>query len=141
MAEDVAVEYAPARFYGILIAAFSLSALLLTAAGLFALLWNAAVRRTGEMGLRFALGASRRSVAMLLVLAGAKPVLFGSAAGLLGALWIGDAVKALLYDVPPFDVVSFAGALVTLALVSLAAALAPARRAASVDPLVALRTE
>ena len=81
MAEDVALEYAPARFYSVLVTAFSTSAMLLTGVGLFALLWNAAVRRTGEMGLRFALGAPRRSVAWLILSAGLRPTLTGAAAG------------------------------------------------------------
>ena len=113
--------------------------MLLTGAGLFALLWNASVRRTGEMGLRFALGASRRSVALLLLRAGARPVMLGLGAGLIGALWIADAVKPMLYDVPSFDAASFLVAFVLLVMVALAAALLPARRAANVDPLVALR--
>ena len=141
MDEEVALEYAPARFYGVLVAAFSSSAMLLTGAGLFALLWNAATRRTGEMGLRLALGAPRRSVAMLMVAAGARPVALGGAVGLLGALWIADAVKSLLYEVPSFDPVSFATALLLMLLVALIAAFVPARRAATVDPMVALRTE
>lgn len=141
MEDAVAAEYAPARFYGVLIAAFCSSAMLLTGAGLFALLWNASVRRTGEMGLRFALGASRRSVGLLIVSAAARPVLIGMAAGLLGALWIADLVRPLLYDVPSFDLVSFGAALALLVSVAVAAALLPARRAARVDPLTALRAE
>jgi ABC-type antimicrobial peptide transport system permease subunit len=141
MDEEVALEYAPARFYGVLVAAFSSSAMLLTGAGLFALLWNAVVRRTGEMGLRLALGASRASVARLMLAAAARPVAFGGAAGLIGALWIGDAVQALLYEVPPFDPVSFVAALTLLVMVALIAAFLPARRAARVDPMVALRAE
>jgi predicted permease len=139
MENAVATEYAPARFYGVLIAAFCSSAMLLTGAGLFALLWNASVRRTGEMGLRFALGASRQSVALLLVLAGARPVMLGLGGGLIGALWIADAVKPMLYDVPSFDAASFLAAFALLILVALAAALLPARRAANVDPMIALR--
>ena len=141
MAEEVALEYAPARFYGVLVAVFSTSAMLLTGAGLFALLWNAAARRTGEMGLRLALGASRGSVAFLMLSAGARPVALGGGAGLVGALWIADAVKSLLYEVPPFDPASFGFALLLLIVVALVAAFIPARRAATVDPMVALRTE
>ena len=141
MEEEVALEYAPARFYGVLVAAFSTSAMLLTGAGLFALLWNASVRRTGEMGLRFALGASRRSVAFLVVRSGARPVIVGVAAGLIGSLWVAGGVKSLLYEVSAFDPVAFASALLLLAIVSAVAAWLPARRAARVDPLVALRAE
>ena len=141
MADAVSVEYAPARFYGLLIAAFCSSAMLLTGAGLFALMWNASIRRTGEMGLRFALGASRASVARLLLLAGARPVVLGIGMGLLGALWIADGVTPMLYDVPSFDVPSFVAAVALLLAVAFAAAVGPARRAANVDPIVALRSE
>lgn len=141
MEDEIALEYAPARFYSVLVAAFSSSAMLLTAAGLFALLWNAAARRTGEMGLRLALGASRRSVAVLMLEAGARPLAVGGAIGLIGALWIADGLKSLLYEIPPFDPASFAASLAMLLAVALIAALLPARRAASVDPMVALRSE
>ena len=67
--------------------------------------------------------------------------MIGIAAGLIGAMWVADGVKALLYDVPPFDPVSVAAALSLLAAVAVAAAWLPARRAARGDPLVALRAE
>jgi ABC-type antimicrobial peptide transport system permease subunit len=78
-------------------------------------------------------------VALLLVLAGAKPVMLGLGGGLIGALWIADAVKPMLYDVPSFDAPSFFAAFALLILVALAAAFLPARRAANVDPMIALR--
>jgi ABC-type antimicrobial peptide transport system permease subunit len=115
--------------------------MLLTGGGLFALLWNASLRRTGEMGLRFALGASRRHVAVLMFVAAARPVGLGAVVGLVSALWIGEAVESLLYDVPAFDPLSFAVALALLSAVALVAAMGPARRAASVDPMAALRNE
>ena len=141
MDDEVALEYAPAKFYGVLIALFSASAMLLTGAGLLALLWHASVRRTAEMGLRFALGATRTGVALLIVRAGMAPIVTGVLAGLVGALWAADAIKALLYDVPPFDPLAFAAAFALLAGVAALAAWLPARRAARVDPLVALRSE
>jgi predicted permease len=141
MDDEIALEYAPTRFYGVVIALFSASAMLLTGAGLLALLWHASVRRTGEMGLRFALGATRTRVALLIVRAGIAPVLAGVLTGLLGALWAADAIKALLYDVPPFDPIAFAAAFALLAGIAALAAWLPARRAAAVSPLVALRSE
>ncbi|MBA3639296.1 MAG: ABC transporter permease [Acidobacteria bacterium] len=141
MADEVALEYAPSRFYGVLVSAFSASALLLTSVGLFALLWNTAAARTGEMGLRLALGARRGGIAWLLVSAGARPVALGIGLGLLGALWCADWMAAFLYDLPALDPVSFGGATALLLLVCLGASLIPARRAASVDPLVALKRE
>ncbi len=141
MADEIALEYAPARFYGVLVTAFSASALLLTSVGLFALLWHTAAARTGEMGLRLALGARRAGIAWLLVSAGARPVLLGVGMGLLGALWCADWMTGFLYDVPAMDPLSFAGATALLLVVCLGASWLPARRAASVDPLVALKTE
>jgi len=141
MEADVALEYAPARFYAVLVAAFSGSAMLLTGAGLFGLLWNASARRTGEVGLRLALGASRRSVAWLAVTSAIRPLVAGAILGLFGAAVSAKSVSALLYDVAPIDPLSFAAALGLLAAVSAVAAWLPARRAARVDPLVALRLE
>lgn len=141
MEDEVALEYAPARFYGVLVSGFSVSALVLTSVGLFALLWNSATARTGEMGLRLALGARRAGIGWLLVASGARPVLLGLAAGLLGALWCAEALGGLLYDVRPLDPLSFGGATILLLAVCLAASLLPARRAANVDPLTALRAE
>jgi putative ABC transport system permease protein len=139
MDDEVALEYAPARFYGVLVSAFSASALLLTSVGLFALLWNSAAARTGEMGLRLALGARRAGIGWLLISSGARPVLLGVSLGLLAALWCADAIGALLYEVPALDPLSFGGATLLLLLVSLTASLLPARRAASVDPGEALK--
>ena len=138
MENAVATEYAPARFYGVLIASFCSSAMLLTGAGLFALLGTprSAGRGRWDCGSPWARrgGAWRSSAAR-----GARPVMLGLGAGLIGALWIADAVKPMLYDVPSFDAASFLVAFVLLVMVALAAALLPARRAANVDPLVALR--
>ena len=141
MSADIALEYAPARFYGALVGAFSLSALLLTCVGLFALLWHTAATRTGEMGLRLALGARPAGVAWLIVASATRPLLLGATVGLLGALWAGEWLRGFLYGVPPLDPVSLAGATAVMVLGCLAASLLPARRAASVDPLTALKSE
>lgn len=141
MADDVALEYAPARFYGALVGAFSLAALLLTCVGLFALLWHTAATRTGEMGLRLALGARPAGVAWLIVTSATRPLMIGALIGLLGALWAGEWLRTFLYGVPPLDPVSLAGAAAMMVTACLAAALLPARRAAKVDPLIALKSE
>jgi putative ABC transport system permease protein len=140
MDEEVAVEYAPTRFYLALVAAFSLSALALTGTGIYALLSHAASRRAGEMGLRLALGAPRASIASLLLMSGLAPLGMGIAAGIAAAALVARGMGALLYGVGRFDAVSFVAAAGVLVVVSLAAGLLPARRAASVDPLEALRT-
>jgi ABC-type antimicrobial peptide transport system permease subunit len=139
MDDEVALEYAPTRFYALLIAAFSFSALALTSVGLFALLSHAAARRANEMGVRLALGATPRQVAVLLLRGGFAPVLAGALLGLVGAIWASAGMRGLLYDVGRFDVTAFLAAVGALALVTIAAGLVPARRVAAVDPLVVLR--
>jgi putative ABC transport system permease protein len=141
MAEEIAAEYAPTRFYLALVAAFSLSALALTSIGVYALLSHAAARRTGEMGLRMALGASRSSIAVLLLRGGLRPLVLGVAGGLAGAALVARGMGTMLYGVERFDTLSFAVAVGVLLSVSLAAGLLPARRAAALDPLEALRTD
>ena len=141
MDEEVALEYAPARFYAVLLAVFSWSALMLTSIGLFALLSQAATRRSPEMGLRMALGASPRSTAALLLRGGLRPVWIGIAAGLGLAVLVGRAMQSLLYDVGGYDPTAMAATVVTLVAVAFAAAWLPARRVASVDPTVVLRSE
>jgi ABC-type antimicrobial peptide transport system permease subunit len=141
MDDELRLEYAPTRFYALLVAAFSLSALILTSVGLFALLSHAAARRAGEMGVRIALGASPHQVAGLLLRGGLTPVLTGAALGLAGAMWAGAALRGLLYDVGRFDIASFSAAALALGLVTLTAGLLPARRVAAVDPLMVLRSD
>jgi putative ABC transport system permease protein len=141
MDDEVALEYAPTRFYTVLVAAFSSSALVLTSIGLFALLSHTASRRTNEMGLRLALGASRVSAAALLMRAGLLPVAVGVIMGLAGAAVVVRAMGSLLYGVGSFDVLAFIAATIALLAVAFVAGLMPARRIARVDPLVALRTD
>ena len=139
MDEEVALEYAPTRFYTVLVVAFSSSALLLTSIGLFALLSHAAARRTSEMGLRMALGASRASTTRLLLRAGLLPLALGVAGGLVGAAAVARAMGGLIYGIASFDVLTFAAAVIALLGVTLTAGLIPARRVARIDPITALR--
>ncbi len=141
MADEIALEYEPTRFYTVLVVAFSTSALALTSVGLFALMSHAAARRTGEMGLRLALGASHASTAALLLKSGLLPLAAGVAAGIVTAALAARAMSGLLYGIGGFDLLAFAAAVAALMTVALAAGLVPARRVASVDPISALRTE
>ena len=141
MVDEVGLEYAPSRFYAILVAAFSFGALTVTSVGLFALLSHAAARRSGEMGVRLALGATPMQTSMLLLRSGLGPLAVGAFAGLVGAAWAGAALRGFLYDVALFDLWAFAGALIVLVAVTLVAGIIPARRVASVDPLSVLRAE
>jgi putative ABC transport system permease protein len=141
LVDEVALEYAPSRFYAVLVVAFSCGALAVTSVGLFALLSHAAARRSAEMGVRLALGATPRQTAVLLLRGSLAPIAAGAALGAVGAAWAGGALGGLLYDVGLFDPWAFAGALGVLAVVALLAGAVPARRVASVDPLTVLRSD
>jgi predicted permease len=141
MDAEVALEYAPSRFYSMIVAFFSVSALLLTSIGLFALLSHAAAQRMSEMGLRLALGATPGSTALLLLRTGVLPLTAGVIGGLAAAALASRFMHGMLYGVDAFDAVTFTSAVVTLLAVTLAAGLLPARRVAMVDPVTTLRTD
>jgi putative ABC transport system permease protein len=141
MSDEIGLEYAPNRFYALLVGAFSISALALTSAGLFALLSHAATRRSAEMGIRLALGATPRQVALLLLRGSFPTLIAGALLGLLGAAWASTAMRGLLYDVAASDGHALAGALAALGLVACAAGLVPARRVARVDPVSIIKGE
>jgi ABC-type antimicrobial peptide transport system permease subunit len=116
-------------------------ALLLACAAVYGLLSYTVARRTSEFGVRVALGASRGDVAAL-VLGGSAPIVaMGLTAGFLLAAGLGRFVRTLLFDLRPLDPASFIAAGIILLTLTTTAALLPARRAAAVDPVVALRTE
>ncbi len=129
------------RFYLVLLATFALVALLLAAAGVYGVMSYAVSGRTREIGVRIALGASRRQVLGLVIGQSMTVVGVGAAVGLVGAFVLTRLMARLLYGVGPGDPVAFLAALFVLALVALAASYLPARRAARIDPLVALRSE
>ena len=141
MEEELAREYAAARFYTLLVLAFAVCAALLAAVGLFAILSQAVLRRRGEIGVRLALGASPARVARGLVLGSLRTAALGVAAGL-GLAWLAArALQGFLYGIGPADPPAFAFAAAALLLFVLLASLAPARRAARVQPQVALRSD
>jgi ABC-type antimicrobial peptide transport system permease subunit len=141
MDDEIAIEYAPSRFYSVIVAMFSLSALVLTSIGLFALLSHAASQRMSEMGLRLALGATPQSAATLLLRTGLLPLATGVAAGLAGAALASRFMQGMLYGIDTVDAFTFALAIATLLAVSLAAGVLPARRVAAVDPVRTLRAD
>jgi putative ABC transport system permease protein len=124
-----------------LAAALGLTALALACAGLYGLLAYAVSRHTREIGLRIALGARPASVLWLVQRESLVLALAGVAAGLGGALALGRFVRGLLFQVTPSDPAALAAAAAALVLVASAAAYVPARRAASVDPVVALKRD
>ncbi len=124
-----------------LLGSFGASALLLAGLGLYGVTAYAVARRTREMGIRMALGAEPRQVVRLVVSEGTRPVLLGAGLGLLLALGLSRFMQGLLYGVAPADPLSFAAAALVLGTVALLACLVPARRAARVEPMTALRTD
>ena len=122
-------------------ACFGGCALLLTAVGLYGLLMRSVTQRTQEIGIRMALGASRRSAVAAVLGMALRHVALGLAAGGAMAFAAARAMTSLLYGINPTDPRIYAGSILVLILTSLAATLIPARRAASVDPAEALRAE
>jgi predicted permease len=116
-------------------------ALLLAAIGLYGVMSYSVARRTGEIGIRIALGASQRSVAMMILREIVVLVVIGSAVGSAGALGLGHFVESLMFGLAPRDPVTLIAAIAVLLLVALVAGYLPARRAARIDPVVALRSE
>ena len=132
---------APRRFNLQLVGAFAAVALLLAVIGVYAVSAFSVTVRTREIGIRAALGASRREVIGLVLRHSVSPVLGGLAAGTGIALLAAPALSGMLFAVTPRDGMSLAISLTALACAALLANIVPARRAVRIDPIVALRTE
>ena len=132
----------PFRVFGSLFGILALIALILASVGLYAVIAYSVSTRTQEIGVRMALGASRGTVGWLVLRRGLWQLAIGLAIGLAGAWAVGKFVLAgIVAQISGTDPVIFVGVPVLLTLVALAACLVPARRAARLDPLAALRTE
>jgi predicted permease len=141
MSEAVNETLVQERFVAQLGGAFSLFALLLACVGLYGVMSYAVARRTNEIGVRMALGAQRRDVVWLVMREVALLVALGVGAGLAAAMATTRLVSALLFDLTPNDPATIALATLLMIGVAALAGYLPARRAAQVDPLVALRQE
>jgi putative ABC transport system permease protein len=139
LASRVADASAYAKFSAMLLAMFAGMALVLAAIGVYGVISFQAGQRTKELGLRVALGASPGSVERLMLRDGVVLALAGLAAGLVGALALTRLLGSMLYDVAPTDPLTFVGIVVVLLAAVLLASWIPARRAAGVQPMEALR--
>jgi len=129
------------RFTLVLLATFAAVALVLAAVGIYGVISYAVSRRTHEIGVRVALGASPMTVVRLVVGQGMRVVAAGVVAGVAGALVVTRLMANLVYGVRVTDPLTYVGVALLLTVVALVASYIPARRATRIDPLVAMRTE
>jgi putative ABC transport system permease protein len=139
--EVVSGSIAPQRFNAILLGVFSGLALLLATTGIYGVLSYTMSRRTSEIGLRMALGASASSILRMTLFQGMRPALLGIGIGSLGAWWLSRYLSALLFGIKPFDLLTYAAVAALLLLTALAASYLPGRRAMHIDPAIALRMD
>jgi ABC-type antimicrobial peptide transport system permease subunit len=141
MEKIIAQALGQTRLMTWLLGIFACVALLLAAIGIYGAVAYTVEQRTGEIGVRMALGAQARDVLRLILNQGMKPVVIGLAIGILSAFALGRLITSQLYEVSAHNPALLAGATILLATIALIACLLPARRATHVDPIQALRTE
>jgi putative ABC transport system permease protein len=137
----VAEGQASSRFNTALISSFAAAAALLSLLGIYSVIAFSAALRTQEMAIRLALGSQRSSVMGLVLSSAAKLGLAGCGIGAIAAIFATRLLRSMLFEVDPLDPTVIALAAISIFLLALAASIVPARRAASVDPMQALRTE
>jgi putative ABC transport system permease protein len=141
MSDLVADSLVRPRFLSLLLGAFSAIALSLAAIGIYGVMAYSVTQRTQEIGVRVALGATTRNVLAMVVSEGLKMTAVGLIFGLTAAFWLTRWMATLLFEVSATDPFTFAMVGICLTAVGLLACFLPARRAAKVDPMVALRYE
>jgi predicted lysophospholipase L1 biosynthesis ABC-type transport system permease subunit len=141
MDEFIASAESRRRFQVLLMGWFAGLASVLAAIGIYGVMVNTVVRRTREIGLRLALGAAPRDAVTMIVRKGMLLAGAGIAAGFAAAIALMQFIRTLLFGVSPFDVPTFAAVAALLAVIAFVSAWAPARAAARVDPVIALREE
>ena len=137
----VADATAQPRFEMLLLGVFAVIALVLAAVGIYGVISYSVSRRTREIGIRIALGASRTDVLRMVVRQAIVQALAGAAVGLAGALLVSRLMARMLYGVQLTDPITFGGVAIILALAALLASCVPARRATRIEPMIALRNE
>ena len=129
------------RFSTALITSFAAAAVLLALLGIYSVIAFSAALRTNEMAIRMALGSQRASVMRLVLASGAKLGLVGCGIGTVAAVFATRLLRSMLFQVDPLDPTVIALAAISIFLLALAASVVPARRAASIEPMQALRSE
>jgi ABC-type antimicrobial peptide transport system permease subunit len=137
----VAEGQASRRFNTVLISSFAAAAVLLAVLGIYSVIAFSAALRTQEMAIRLALGSQRSSVMRLILISGVKLGLAGCSIGAIAAVFATRLLRSMLFQVDPLDPTVIALAAISILLLALTASVIPARRAASVEPVEALRTE
>jgi predicted permease len=137
----LADSLAPRRFNVVLVACFGAAALVLATTGVFGVVACSVSRRTREIGVRAALGASASDLRRMILGQGLRTILPGVAVGVVGALALARTLRSMLFGVSPADPLTLAGVTLLLVGSALLACYLPARRATRVDPVVALRQE
>jgi putative ABC transport system permease protein len=141
MEQVVQGSQAPRLFNTAIIASFAAAAVLLAVLGIYSVIAFSAATRTQEMAIRLALGSQRASIVRLVLVSGAKLAVAGCLIGVVASLFATRLLRSLLFEVNPLDPVVIVLAAVAIFALALAASLVPARRAAAIEPMRALRME
>jgi len=141
MDQLVAESQAPRRFNTVLISSFAAAAVLLALLGIYSVIAFSAALRTQEMAIRLALGSQRSNIMRLVLVSGAKLGLVGCGLGAVAAVFATRLLRSMLFQVDPLDPAVLVLAAISIFLLAVAASVIPARRAAQIEPMQALRTE
>jgi putative ABC transport system permease protein len=141
VAERLRAQTTGRRFQTALLGLFALLALALAATGIYGVMHHLVSRRTHEIGVRMAVGASRAAVLRMVLSQGLGLALLGVVIGVAGSLWLGGVLEALLFEVAATDAATLIASALALVGVAMAACYLPARRATRIDPILALRDE